>query len=138
VPAPYADFITLDGAEIERDLRLRMIPITATGRFLLRDRDNGIQPYVGAGVGAVVWRYSEIGPFVDTTNLEISRGRPVKNGTSVGPVLLGGVLFRVGRGRGLGGEIRYQRAAGDLGPDFPADRIDLGGLTYHVVFRLRF
>lgn len=136
--AAYADLITFEGTDIERDLKLRMVPITATARFLPRGRHDSVQPYVGVGVGTFVWQYSEIGAFIDLTNLRITRAQPVKYGTSVGPVVLGGVLFRAGHGRGLGGEIRYQRAGGDLGPDFPADRIDLGGLTYQLVFRFRF
>jgi hypothetical protein len=136
--AAYTDLITFEGADIERDLKLQMVPITATARFLPRGRHHSVQPYVGVGVGTFVWQYSELGSFVDLTNLRMTRGNPARSGTSVGPVVLGGALVRVGRGRGLGGEVRYQRADGDLGSDFPVDRIDLGGFTYQLIFRFRF
>jgi hypothetical protein len=41
---------------------------------------------------------------------------------------------------GVGGEIRYQRAHGDLPSDqgFSGRRIDLGGWTYAATFNVRF
>jgi len=56
-------------AERDRDptgFKLRVIPFSATVRFLPMGRNNGhrLQPYIGAGVGVFSWRYSESGQFL--------------------------------------------------------------------------
>ena len=38
-----------DGTEIAQDLKLRIVPMTATVRFLPLGRGSGIEPYVGGG-----------------------------------------------------------------------------------------
>ncbi len=43
-----ADFVNANGSEIEQDLKLRVVPFTATVRFLPLGHDNGIEPYIGA------------------------------------------------------------------------------------------
>ena len=63
--------------------------------------------------------------------------RPVVTGTSTGPVVLGGVRFG-GESLTAGGEIRYQKAEGDLSSDFAGNRIDLGGWTYNFTIGVRF
>ena len=61
------DFQHPNGALVEQDLKLRMIPVTATFRFLPLGHHDAIVPYFGGGVGIYRWRYSEIGEFVDRT-----------------------------------------------------------------------
>ena len=58
---------------------------------------------------------------------------------AVGPVILGGVRFPVGKWD-IGGEIRYQDAEGDLPTDqgFSGSKIDLKGFNYLVTFNIRF
>ena len=64
VPSVYRDVVSDDGFEIAQELKLRVIPISATIRFLPIGR-GGVEPYVGAGIGIFPWRYSEVGEFVD-------------------------------------------------------------------------
>jgi hypothetical protein len=54
-------------------------------------------------------------------------------------VILGGVRVPVGKW-GVGGEIRYQAAVGNLPADqsFAGSKIDLGGITYAATFKVRF
>jgi hypothetical protein len=138
VPSVYADFVNVNGAEIEQDLRLRVVPFTATIRFLPLGRGAGIVPYVGAGVGVFSWRYSETGEFVDFSDRRIFRDNFVGTGSATGPVVLGGLRFPLGSWD-IGGEIRYQQAEGELSErDFFGDRIDLGGFNYLVTFNVRF
>ena len=85
---------TTTAAEIEQDLKLRQIPMSATVRFLPLGRTRSVQPYIGAGIGAINWRYTETGEFVDF-NDEIFRANFEADGTEVGPVILGGVRFPV-------------------------------------------
>jgi len=136
-PAVYTRFVNADGSEIEQDLKLRIVPFTATVRFLPLGH-HGIEPYVGGGVGVFNWRYSETGEFL-ATDRSIFRDSFVGSGNATGPVILGGVRIPVGSW-GVGGELRYQKAEGKLplDQDFSGSRIDLGGLTYNFTIHVRF
>jgi hypothetical protein len=138
VPSFFRDLINENGDEIRQDLKLRIVPITATYRFLPLGRDASVQPYVGVGIGIMSWRYTETGEFVDFDGF-IFRDRFAASGTEVGAVYLGGVRVPVG-GWAIGGEIRYQTGSGDVDPiDFAeATKIDLGGFSYLVTVNVRF
>ena len=137
-PAIDADFTRPGGSEVQADLRLRIVPVTATLRYLPLGHHDAIEPYVGAGVGIYNWRYMETGDFVDSKN-NIIRGTFTGSDTSVGPVIVGGVRVPAGKAR-IGGEIRYQRGEGNLPSDqgFAGTKIDLGGLSYLFTVGVRF
>jgi hypothetical protein len=138
VPSVYLLQVNENGSEISQDLKLRVVPFTATVRFLPLGHHAPIQPYIGAGVGVLRYRYSETGQFVDSDN-SIFNGNFVGSGTATGPIILGGVRLPLGQ-FDLGGEIRYQAAKGDLPADqtFAGPRIDLGGVNYLVTFNIKF
>lgn len=140
VPSVYDRLVNSDGSEIEQDLKLRMVPFTATVRFLPLGRTAGIEPYIGAGVAIINWRYSEVGDFVDYTDNSIFADEFTGKGTATGPTILGGVSFPIGDAWNLGGEIRWQRAIGNLPADlgFAGNKIDLGGVNYLATLRVRF
>jgi len=138
VPSTYLNLVNSDGSEIEQDFKLRIVPFTATVRYLPLGRHAPIQPYVGAGVGVLRFRYSETGQFVDSDN-SIFNGNFVGSGTATGPIVLAGVRVPVGQ-FDPGFEVRYQSAKGDLPADqsFAGPRIDLGGFNYLFTFNIRF
>jgi opacity protein-like surface antigen len=138
VSSIYRDFTDIDNTEIEQDLKLRVVPMSATLRFLPIGR-GGIEPYVGAGIGFFNWRYSEAGEFIDVDGL-IFRDRFSDSGTAVGPVILGGVRFPVSDVFTVGGELRYQKAEGDIDADsgLLGEKIDLGGWTTSFTMHIRF
>ena len=138
VPTVYTDFTNSNGTEIEQDLKLRVVPFTATVRWLPLGHHNGVEPYIGAGIGVFNYRYSESGQFL-ATDRSIFRGTFVGSGTATGPVILGGIRVPVGSW-GVGGELRYQSAEGKLpaDQDFSGSRIDLGGITYTFTINVRF
>jgi opacity protein-like surface antigen len=138
VPTVSSISSNTNGAEIEQDLKLRVVPFTATVRFLPLGRGNGIEPYIGAGVGVFNYRYSESGQFL-ATDQTIFRDTFIGSGTATGPVILGGVRVPVGSWA-LGGEIRYQSAKGDLpaDQDFSGTKLDLGGFNYLFTVNVRF
>ena len=77
VPSVYRDVTYPSGAEIAQELKLRIMPITATIRFLPIGRGAAVEPYVGGGIGINVFRYSEVGDFVDFRDDTIfRRGSP--------------------------------------------------------------
>jgi hypothetical protein len=137
VPTVYAHYVNSDGTEIEQTMKLRTIPFSATVRFLPMGH-KGVEPYIGAGVGVLSYRYSETGEFLATDG-SIFRGNFVGSGTATGPVILGGIRVPVGSW-GVGGELRYLSATGDLpaDQDFAGSKIDLGGLTYAFTINVRF
>jgi hypothetical protein len=139
VPSIYADFVDTDGTEIDQDLRLRLVPMTFSVRFLPLGNDSPVQPYFGAGVGVVAWRYSETGEFVDFAGgrRDIFRDEFVATGTDAGPMVLGGIRA-ASDSASAGFEIRYQRARGTLDDRFAGSRIDLGGWTYQATLGVRF
>ena len=143
VPSVYRNLVNENGSEIQQDLKLRLVPITATVRFLPIGRGAAVEPYVGAGIGFFNFRYSEIGDFVDADgNVFSNRSDPyIADGTAVGPVVLGGVRFPVADAVTIGGELRWQKAKGDTGgisEGFLGDKIDLGGLSTSFTLHLRF
>ena len=139
VPSVYRRFQHEDLSEIEQDLKLRVVPFTATVRFLPIGRGAAVEPYVGVGIGLNRWRYSETGEFIDTAG-DIFRARYVADGTASGPVILGGLRAPVGDVWDIGGEIRWHRAEGDIETFswLPDGKIDLGGVTASVKVHLRF
>ncbi len=138
VPSFYPDLTNADGSEITQSLKLRTVPITGTLRLVMTGRHASVQPYVGAGVAVVPWRYSETGEFVDT-NMDVFSWEYKGSGTAVGAVIVGGLRVALNRKVALGGEFRYQLvdAPLDASVGFQGTRIDLSGLSYHasVIFR---
>jgi hypothetical protein len=127
------------GEPIVGKLKLRIVPFTATIRWLPLGHTSAVQPYLGVGAGAFRWRYSETGDFVASDGETIIHGSFVGKGGAAGPVILGGVRFPIGS-MAVGGEIRYQSATGDLPSDqgFSGSTIDLGGFNYLVTFNVGF
>lgn len=139
----YAQRVHSDGFEIEQDLRLRITPLTGSVRFYPLGRFKGLQPYVGGGISALFYRFSENGEFVDPfADDEIFQARYSHEGTAVAPVFLGGLRATVGDKAMFGGEVRYQGGQGDLPTTgdnaFIAPKIDLSGWTTNFTFGWRF
>jgi hypothetical protein len=130
-PSVYRDLVNQDNSEIRQDLHLRIVPVTGVVRFLPFGKPGQVQPYVGVGVAVLNWRYSETGQFVDPTDFSIYSARYTATGTTVGPVLLGGIRLPIqGDVFALTAEWRYQFAQGNTGglnTGFLGDKIDLSG-----------
>jgi opacity protein-like surface antigen len=138
VPSVYAKLTHADSSEIQQDLKLRQIPVTFTGRLLLLPRGSTVEPYVGAGIVAIRWRYSETGEFV-ASDRTIFPARFTAQGTAVGPTVLAGLRAPVGNWA-IGGEVRWQKAEATklLSKGFLGDKFDLGGWTGNFTFGVRF
>lgn len=145
-PSIYTEVTFDDGREIEQDLMLRVVPMTATVRFLPLGQ-GAFEPYVGAGIGIFNWHYKESGEFVDFTDqppsifveTELFQG----SGTAFGPVVLAGVRAPIGGAWDIGGEIRWQKAEGDTSAAYEKQyllgpKIDLGGWTTSFTMHMRF
>jgi hypothetical protein len=142
VPSVYLDVVDQNGRDIDQTLKLQMVPVTAVVRFLPFGGPGEVQPYIGAGIGAVHYRYSETGRFVDSDTLDIFNGRFVTTGTAPAGVFLGGVKLPIGGDiYSLNLEGRYLHAVGNTGGlsnNFLDDKIDLSGGMFTVAFQVRF
>ena len=142
VPSVYRDLVNDNGFEIAQDLKLRMVPITGIVRFLPVGDSSSFQPYVGAGLAIVNWRYSEAGEFVDTTDYSVYAARYVQSSTDLGGVFVVGARVPIdGDIYGLTLEYRYQWAQGDTGGfenGFLGDKIDLSAGSFNIGFLIRF
>jgi hypothetical protein len=126
-----------DGSAIRQDFKLRTVPFTATVRYLPIGRSDAFEPYIGAGVGVIRYRYQETGDFVDANDI-IYPGTFTGTGAATGPLFLGGARFPIGA-FSIGGELRYQYAKGDLPLDqFFVPKIDLGGFSTLLTFKIKF
>jgi hypothetical protein len=144
VPSVYTCCTTAGNAEIQQDLRLRMVPFSFTVRAVPTGQTSPVQPYIGGGIAVINWRYSESGDFIDFgNNRTIFTDSFVGSGTASGPVALGGIRF-AGNTASAGFEVRYQRAKATLpSSEFgsssnPNPIIDLGGWTYQFTAGVRF
>jgi len=142
VPAADINFTNPGGAPIVADLKLRIVPITATIRVLPLGHRAPVVPYAGVGVGINYWRYSEAGQFVDPSDFSVFTYPYTVTGTAVGPIVLGGVRIPIkGDIYGIATEYRYQFASGNTGgiPNgFLGPKIDLSGGTLNFSFLVRF
>ena len=161
VPTVYRDYVQADGSEVDQKLQLRTVPVTFTVRALPFGQTEPIQPYIGAGISVINWRYRETGNFIDFSTVPptvFCAGTGAgcdpafeAKGTATGPVILGGIRF-AGPTISAGGEVRYQRADKCLvassickavgpqgvGSDFAGNKLDLGGWTYMATVGYRF
>ena len=139
VPTVYATVTRPSGAEIQQELKLKQVPVTFTGRFLFLPRGSSVEPYVGAGLVAIRYRYSEIGDFVFDDGFISDPSRYVAEGVAVGPIVFGGIRAPISNWT-VGGEVRWQKAEGKglLDEGFLGDRLDLGGWTTNFTFGVRF
>jgi hypothetical protein len=143
VPSVYADVVlSPDNTEIPQTLHLRVVPLTAVVRFLPFGRPGEVQPYIGAGVAALAFHYSESGQFVDPQTLEVYDDHYTASGTAPGGVVLGGVRFPIrGDIYAFSVEGRYQFGTGNTGginKGFLDEKIDLGGWLWDAGFLIRF
>jgi outer membrane protein W len=138
----YRDYVDSahNNSNIYQELGMRVIPIQAVVRFMPFGRTGTFQPYVGAGIGVLPWRYSEIGSFIDPS-LTIFDARYVDTGTAVGPIFLGGAKIPIGGDvYAMTFEVRYQHGVGTLDPNqqFAGSKIDLSGISTKFGFLVRF
>ena len=139
-PSVYAQEVNTDGSDIPQDLRLRIIPISAVVRFMPIGKPGHVQPYVGAGVALLNWRYAEFGEFVDD-NQNVFNATFVGTGNTPAALFLGGLRFPMnGDVFGFMAEVRYQWASGgNLNTnDFLSNKIDLNGTSFTFAFQVRY
>jgi hypothetical protein len=148
VDTEYRNFVTLSGDPIEQNLRLRLLPVTATlkvvpfGRYRSGYRGSALQrvvPFFGVGGGALLWKYREKGEFVDPVSLTTFQAKFHSRGIAAEYHGVAGVDVFVDRQVSLFVEGRVSRADDDLSSDFQGfDDFDLSGTSVSGGVRIHF
>jgi hypothetical protein len=145
-----AMFVDEDGFPIFHDTRLETVPLTVDvrlvpgGRYRIRPGGRVLKPvfYLGAGIGANVWEYEEVGDFVDDADpLDpfVYFDRFEEDGVAWQTHVLAGAEFPLSPNFNLMLEGRYTWADDELDEDLAGfDRIELGGAWFFVGGAFRF
>jgi hypothetical protein len=149
-PSGYRDLVDQDGFPIIHDSTLSMVPLTVDLRLLPAGRYRGgssgrraLKPvfYIGGGLGANFWEYSETGDFVDFSDpdLLIFGATFSDSGTAFQTSATTGLEVPVSPGFQVTFEGRYSWSKAELKGDLGGlGEIDLGGLALYVGASFRF
>jgi opacity protein-like surface antigen len=144
----FRDFVDNNDLPIEQTTTFERIPITANLRINLGAPGrrigslawipNRVVPYVGAGVGAMRYRFKQDGDFVDFNTNAVSPSVVESSGWALVGQAMAGVDYNFTSQLGLSLDARYLHANGELDSSFKGyDRIDLSGLTATVGLSFR-
>jgi opacity protein-like surface antigen len=139
VTSSYRDFEHEDGSPIFQDLRLNIVPLGATLRFLPAGRRARFSPYLAAGADVFFYKYEEQGDFIDFfADNEIFADAFVSEGATGGFHVAAGLRVPVSHDFSLTGEVRYQQARTRMDDDFSQNELDLSGTSVTLGVHLRF
>jgi hypothetical protein len=145
----YRDFLGDDDLPIEQTTIFRRVPVTASIKAYLMPRGRSIgrfawippkwAPDVGAGGGAVWYRFGQRGEFVNFETKDIVRDELVSSGWVPTVHALAGFDISLTPRFALTTEGRYSWAKATLSDDFQGfQKIDLAGLSTTLGIQLRF
>ncbi|MFL5620024.1 MAG: outer membrane beta-barrel protein [Gemmatimonadaceae bacterium] len=147
----FRDFVDNNDQPIEQTTTFERMPLTANLRINFGSSGrsignfawipNRVVPYVGAGVGAMRYRFKQEGDFVNFANNAVFSS-VLDSGINQKWTVVGqgiaGVDYYFSPEFGLSLDARYLHARGDLGPSWKGyDRIDLSGVTATVGLSFR-
>ena len=145
----FRDFIDNSGQPIEQTTTFRRVPITigvkqyltSTGRSVGRLAwiPSKVAPYVGAGAGAMYYKFRQEGDFINFENNNVFSSLYSSDGMARIAHAAVGVDFSVGPRLALTSEARYLWSSARLSSDFSGfERLDLSGLSTTVGLAIRF
>jgi hypothetical protein len=148
-PSEFRDWVGTDDLPIEQRTRFERAPVTANLKLYLLPRGRTIgsfawvpakvAPYIGAGGGAMWYRFRQQGDFVDYETLDIYNDFLQSDGWAPVAQALAGVDVSLTPRFALNGETRYAWSHARLGESFvDFDPIDLSGLSATVGLSIRF
>lgn len=148
-PSEYRRLVDQNEQPIRQTTSLTRVPVTATLRLYLTPRGRSvgrfawiparIAPYVGAGGGAMWYRFRQAGDFVDYQDNDIFTSDIASSRWTLAAAALGGVEFSLTSRLALTGEGRYTWARARLDQSFTGfGRADLSGFSTTVGLLVRF
>lgn len=145
----FRDWVDNDDQPIEQTTRFERVPVTASAKLYLTPRGervgqfawvpNRLAPYVGAGAGAMWYRFRQEGDFVDFQTYDIFHEVLESQGWTPMAQGMAGVDVALTPRLALTGEGRYLWARDQLSDTFEDfDPIDLSGFSATVGLAVRF
>jgi len=138
VHTSYRDFVRESGREIQQTLRLNVVPLGVSLRFLARGEKGTLTPYVAVGPDIVFYEYEEFGDFVDFETLDVREDAFLSRGAAPGFHVAAGLRVPINYDFSVVGEGRYEWAKDDMGDDFRGNRLDLSGAAFTLGVNIRF
>lgn len=146
----YRNLVDNNNREIQQATTFQRVPLTANVRAYLSPRGRSIGrlawiparvvPWLGAGGGAMWYRFRQEGDFVDFMTNRVIPLKLESSGFAPAAQGMGGVDITITPRMALTGDTRYTWAKARLGRDFDPsfDKLDLSGvsLTLGLTFRL--
>jgi hypothetical protein len=145
----YRNFIDNQNLPIEQTTSLKRVPLTANVRAYLAPRGRSVGrlawipttvvPWIGAGGGAIWYRFRQEGDFVDFNTSDVFNADIKSEGWAPAAQAMGGLDYTISPRVAITGDARYTWARASLGRDFVGfDKIDLSGVSaaLGLTFRL--
>lgn len=141
-------YIDNNNLPIEQTTSFRRAPLMANAVLYLASRGRSVGtlawiparlvPWIGAGAGAMWYRFQQQGDFVDYRTLNVFKTTLQSSGWAPAFQGMGGVDVTISPRLGFTADARYQWAKADLSSDFRNfDRIDLSGIIGSLGFTIR-
>jgi hypothetical protein len=145
----FRKFIDNNHQPIEQMTAFVRVPVTLSVRQYLTNRGRSIghlawipsrfAAYVGAGGGAVYYRFNQHGDFIDFTDMSVFPSTLASDGWAASAHVLAGGEWSLSARFAAVTEMKYQRAHAPLGIDFSGfDPIDLSGFSTTAGIAVRF
>lgn len=144
----FRRFIDNSDRPIEQTTTFQRVPILANVRYYITAPGESIgklawipsrvTPYVGAGAGAMWYRFKQDGDFIERATSKVFRSTFESSKWTPAVQGLAGLELSVRPGLAISTDVRYLYARGDLGRDFSGfNKIDLSGVSAAVGFTVR-
>jgi hypothetical protein len=137
----YRAYTDETGRDIPQTLKLEIVPVGFTLRFVAGSRRSTIVPYLGVGADLYYWSYEEFGSFIDfdDPDLAIIDDAFYSNGVTGGGHVVAGLRVHLNHDVSMTGEGRYNWApTDDMEDDFRSLQVDLSGWSATVGVRIEF
>lgn len=137
----YRDYVDSGGRSIAHRTSLATWDVSAAWIYEFGQRRSAVTPYLGAGVGYLLWELEEVGDFINfgDPDLPIFRaGYGSRDGTWEILAVVG-LDIRLGHAVSLVAQARWRDADDELGGDFVGfGKLDLSGIDYALGFAYSF
>lgn len=148
-PSEYRDFVDNNDLPIEQTTKFQRMPVTLGLKFYLVPRGRSIghfawipakvAPYIGAGGGAMWYRFKQDGDFIDQSSMDVFHDTFQSSGWTPEAHAMAGVDVSLTPRLALTGEGRYTYARANMEEDFVGfDKIDLSGFAITAGLAIRF
>lgn len=148
-PSEYRAFVDNSNRPIAQTTELRRIPVMLNARFHLTPPGRSIgrlawipasvAPWVGAGVGAMWYRFDQRGDFIDFNTNKVFADEYLSTGWQPAVQVMAGLDMTITPRLAITGDARYIHARAPLSKDFVGfrDRIDLSGAAVALGLTVR-